>query len=111
IRDFHVTGVQTCALPILGEAPVILNEERTERSVTRLKNYYHNNGYFNATVESSTDTTEYKKATVRYEINTQRPFFIDSISYKVQSPELLKLYERTQRYSLIKSGEQYKDRK
>ncbi|WP_243389321.1 translocation and assembly module lipoprotein TamL [Avrilella dinanensis] len=105
-NSFLISGFSNI-LKSLGEAPVILNEERTERSVTRLKNYYHNNGYFNATVESSTDTTEYKKATVRYEINTQRPFFIDSISYKVQSPELLKLYERTQKYSLIKSGEQY----
>ncbi len=90
-----------------GEPPVILNNERTEKSVTRLKNHYHNIGYFNATVEAVVDTSTYKKADVSYTINTANPFFIDSISYKVHSPELLNLYERTKKYSLIKSGDQY----
>ena len=90
-----------------GEPPVILNNERTDKSVTRLKNHYHNIGYFNATVEATVDTSAYKKANVSYAINTASPFFIDSISYKVHSPELLNLYERTKKYSLIKSGDQY----
>lgn len=105
-NSFIVSGPSNL-LKSLGEAPVIYNEERTERSVTRLKNYYHNNGYFNATVNSSIDTTEYKKAHIRYEISPNNPFYIDSISYHVQSPELLDLYEKTKSYSLVKSGEQF----
>src|SRR5690606_22153581 len=45
--------------------------------------------------------------TVHYEIDTKSPFYIDSIDYEVKSPELLQLYERTQKYSRIRSGEQF----
>ena len=105
-NSFLVSGFSNI-LKNLGEAPVIWNEERTNKSVTRLKNYYHNNGYFNATVKSSVDTSVYKKATVRYEIDTKNPFYIDSVDYEVKSPELLQLYERTKKYSRFKSGDQF----
>src|SRR5690606_40254705 len=36
IRDFHVTGVQTCALPILHESVAVLMLEKHERLAQKL---------------------------------------------------------------------------
>lgn len=105
--SFLVSGFSN-TLKSFGEAPVLWDKERTEKSSIRLKNYYFNSGYFNTTVQTSIDTTSHpKKALVTYSVNTGQPYVYDSISAQVQSEALQPLYVETQKNSLLKSGHQY----
>lgn len=91
----------------LGEAPVILDESRTQKAVLRLKNHFFNQGYFNTKISYKIDSAEYKKAAVEYVINTGNPYYLDSIYAQVASEEFRNLYNKSIRASLLKSGEQY----
>src|SRR5690606_30530222 len=105
--SFLVSGFSN-TLKSFGEAPVLWDRERTEKSSIRLKNYYFNSGYFNTTVQTSIDTTSHpKKALLTYSVNTGQPYVYDSISAQVQSEALQPLYIETQKNSLLKSGNQY----
>ena len=91
-----------------GQAPVIYNNERTKKSVTRLKNYYFNKGYFNTVVTASVDTlSKNKKAEVTYQISTGKPYLLDSIASRIQSEALIDLYKKTENRSLLNKGDQY----
>ena len=104
--SFFVSGLSK-TLKDLGEAPVIFEHERTRRSVLRLKNHYFNQGYFNTEVTFQLDSIKPKKIKATYEINTGKPYFFDSISTSIHSPELAELYGRIRLPSLIKKGSQY----
>ena len=104
--SFFVSGLDR-TLKDLGEAPVIYDNERTKRSVTRLKNHYFNQGYFNTKVRFELDSIKPKKITASYQVQTGKPYFFDSISTTIQSPELKELYPKSRRPSLIKKGDQY----
>ena len=104
--SFLVSGSSEM-LKSLGEAPVILDTEKTKKSALRLKNHFFNQGYFNTKVAYSIDSTLHKKAIVKYDIQTGTPFFVDSLTYKIESADLLPLYEKSLEFSLIKKGHQY----
>lgn len=105
-KSFLVSGSSEM-LKNLGEAPVILDLEKTKKSALRLKNHFFNQGYFNTDVSYTIDSTSTKKATVEYTIHTDQPFFLDSLSHKINSPELQPLYEKSANVSLLKKGNQY----
>src|SRR5690606_31080304 len=84
--SFFVSGMAR-SLKDLGEAPVIYDEERTRKSVIRLKNHYFNQGYFNTKISSC------------------QPYVNHSIALVIQSPELNSLYNTTPRASIIKKGD------
>ncbi|MFD2822985.1 BamA/TamA family outer membrane protein [Lacinutrix iliipiscaria] len=90
-----------------GEAPVILNDARTEKSINRLESYYINNGWFNAKATAKTDTLDNKKAAVNYTVIKGKPYTIDSITTAIDTPVLDSLYETEKHKSFIKK-EQYK---
>lgn len=104
--SFFVSGLSR-TLKNLGESPVVFNNERTERSAARLKNHYFNQGYFNTKVQVELDTLKPKKITTSYQIQTGKPYFYDSISLAIQSPELAELHKRNRRPSLINKTDQY----
>src|SRR5690606_39669952 len=85
IRDFHVTGVQTCALPIY-----------------RLENL----GFFNAEVVSDTSITN-RKATVTYTATPHIIYRINSVTFEVDSSELGKDIKATEPETLLKPGSPY----
>ncbi|GAA3609492.1 BamA/TamA family outer membrane protein [Flavivirga amylovorans] len=91
-----------------GEAPVIVNEEKTKKSVKRLQDYYINNGWFDVETTYNTKKSEDKRASIKYHVETGHPFIIDTISEKVKSPVIDSLYQNIKRNALIKSNEQYK---
>src|SRR5690606_11658370 len=81
--------------------------ERTSKSVTKLRNHYFNQGYFNTKVLFELDSLQPKKVKSLYKITTGNPYAYDSISVVVRSPELDSLYKTNRRTSIIKKGEQY----
>ncbi len=104
--SFLVSGSSEM-LKDLGEAPVLFDGEKTKKSALRLKNHFFNQGYFKTKVQYEVDSTQHKKATVRYTIDTDRPYFLDSLSHKIYSEALQPLYEKSLESSLVKSGNQY----
>ncbi|MDX1316114.1 MAG: BamA/TamA family outer membrane protein [Xanthomarina gelatinilytica] len=95
-------------LKTTGEAPVIVNKEKIEKSEKQLEAYYFNNGWFNVDATSKTDTLENKKATVSYFVKTGKPYIIDSLTTKIASPVVDSIYKVSEKQSFIKKNEQYK---
>lgn len=90
-----------------GQAPVIIEDNKTKKTVRNLKAYYKNQGYFRVEVSSRKDTLGGKKGMIQYEIVTGNPTFLDTITTKIQSPVLDSLYNSQKELSFLKSGDQY----
>ena len=93
-----------------GQAPVIVNEERTEKSITNLKKYFYNNGWFNTEASYKVEEIDSLRANVDYFVETGAPYILDSITTKIATPIVDSLYQSTKENSLTKKGEQYKSR-
>ncbi|WP_142785377.1 translocation and assembly module lipoprotein TamL [Changchengzhania lutea] len=91
-----------------GEAPVIVSEEKTKRSVSRLNAYHINNGWFDVDTNYEINKKDNKRATITYKVETGVPFKIDSISERITSPVIDSLYGKIKKSSLIQSGDQYR---
>ncbi|MBC5863743.1 outer membrane protein assembly factor [Flavobacterium sp. K77] len=90
-----------------GEPPVILDKERADKSLIRLKYYYFNKGFFNVNASYSIDTLPSKKARLAYQIDTGKGYYLDTLSKTISTPKLDSLYNLTVNNSFIKSGNQY----
>jgi outer membrane protein assembly factor BamA len=91
-----------------GEPPVILDSTKTNKSIRRLNYYYFNNGFFNVNADYNVDTISAKRAKIKYEITTGKPYFLDSIRTKIATPVLDSIYQTIKSNSFVKSGNQYK---
>ena len=90
-----------------GEAPVILDTVSSRKSLTRLKSYYFNKGYFDVKTSFNTKKVGKKKSELKYSITTGNSYTIDSLGTKIMSPQLDSLYQANKNYSLLKKGNQY----
>lgn len=106
-ESFWYSGIHSF-LKSTGEAPVILDELKAKKSITKLKGYYFNEGYFNVDAKVAIDTISAKKASTTYTVTLGNPYILDSINRKISSPVLDSLYKRTENLSVIKTGQQYK---
>ncbi len=91
-----------------GEAPVIINDELTKKSVNRLKSWYFNNGWFNAETNYEIKPLENKKGEVDYFVTTHTPYIVDSIRKRIPSLVIDSLYDAYKHESIIRSGIQYR---
>jgi outer membrane protein assembly factor BamA len=91
-----------------GEPPVIIEKEKTDKSLLRLKYYYFNNGFFNVKAEDQIDTLSIKKVNIKYLITTGKGYIIDTIRTSISTAVLDSLYETIRSNSIIKSGKQYR---
>ena len=92
----------------IGEAPVIIDSAKTEKSLSRLKYYYFNNGFFNVEANYEHDSLSLKRGRIKYNITPHNAYILDSIKTTISSPALDSLYNMSKENSLIKSGTQYK---
>ncbi|MEZ4793829.1 MAG: hypothetical protein R2783_10305 [Gelidibacter sp.] len=91
-----------------GEAPVIVKEEKAEKSRKLLRQYYFSKGWFNTETSYTINKTDNQRATVDYFVKTGTPYVLDSITAKISTPSIDSLYSQNLKYgSLIKSGQQY----
>lgn len=92
-----------------GDAPVIIDPEKTEKSLERLEKYYYNKGWFNTKAKYALIPNEEKekRASLRFEVNRYTPYIVDSISERISSPVVDSLFKMTKSSSFIKSGVQY----
>jgi outer membrane protein assembly factor BamA len=91
-----------------GEAPVIFDKTKTDKSILRLKYYYFNQGYFNVKANYSLDSFAVKKIKVKYTVTTGNPYFIDSLKTSITTPALDSLYKTARSQSFVEIGKQYK---
>ncbi|HJS00806.1 MAG TPA: hypothetical protein VJ780_07735, partial [Flavobacterium sp.] len=106
-KSFLYSGINDF-LKQIGEAPVIIDSIKTEKSLSRLKYYYFNNGFFDVETSYKHDTISEKRGKIEYKITTNKAYFLDSIRTSISSVPLDSLYEDSKENSLIKSGNQYK---
>lgn len=102
-ESFVISGINNFLLKT-GEAPVLYDSLRTNKSLTRLKNYYFNKGYFDTKITTHLDTTGIKKVKNTYQVSTGDPYVIDSISTNITTKELEDLYKTTSSKSKIKEN-------
>ena len=91
-----------------GEPPVIIDKDRANKSLLRLKYYYFNNGFFNVDASYKIDTLSIKKDKIKYAITSGNAYFLDSLKTTILTPALDSLYETNKSNTFIKSGNQYK---
>lgn len=92
-----------------GEAPVIIDENKTERSKALFKRYYFINGWFDAEIDYTIDKKDNKRASINYHVKTGKPYIIDSISTKIATPAIDSIFNATKKESLIKKGNQFRE--
>ena len=92
-----------------GEPPVTIEERKTQKSLTLLKNYYRSKGFFNvkATAEMIPSEKKPKRAAMRYEVETGNPYVVDSIQTRISSPVIDSIYQKGRSESFIAAGKQY----
>ncbi|MAN58420.1 MAG: hypothetical protein CMC08_01140, partial [Flavobacteriaceae bacterium] len=92
-----------------GDAPVVITEAKTEKSVDRLRKYYFSYGWFNNSVDYQIQPNERKdkRAAVTYNVSLATPYKVDSIAERISSPVVDSLFQLSKKSSFINTGEQY----
>lgn len=106
-QSFFYSGIHSF-LKKTGEAPVIVDAARADKSLIRIKSHYFNNGYFNAKATYTVDTLSKKRARINYVITKGEVHKIDSLSTRIASPDLDSLYNKNKNLSALKSGDIFK---
>ena len=91
-----------------GEAPVLLDSLKINKTKLNLERYYFANGWFDRTVDFKVDTVGLKRAALSFEIETGTPYEIGEISQSIDSPVIDTLYNNLKSNSYIKTGQQFK---
>ena len=105
-KSFFVSGLPNF-MKETGEAPVIIDQKKIERSKERLSGFYYNNGFIRNEVTFIIDSIGKKKGKITYNVNTGKPYFIDSVFKFIETPIIDSLYALEEKKSFIKKGEQY----
>ena len=90
-----------------GEAPEIFDKQKTIKSIANLKQYFLNEGYFDAKISFKTDTIAPQKMSVTYKIQKGSITTIDSIAIIIDSPELQTIYNSNNHKTFLKVGQPY----
>ncbi|OEK07421.1 hypothetical protein A8C32_18485 [Flavivirga aquatica] len=91
-----------------GETPVILDEEKAKKSIKRLQDYHINNGWFDVKSTYSISKKDDKRAEIEYQVETGKPFIIDSITETIKSPVIDSIYQNIKKDALILTNQQYR---
>ncbi|WP_411893521.1 BamA/TamA family outer membrane protein [Winogradskyella sp. A2] len=100
-RDFNSWLKRT------GEAPVIYNQNKTEKTASNLNKYYAKRGWFNNTVDFEVNKDSNKRANVTYKVVKNEPYTLDSIKPFISSPAIDTLYSDFSKASYLKQGDQF----
>ena len=89
-----------------GEAPVLLDEDLTKRTASRIRGYYKSKGWLDAKVNYVIKIDSSKIAQIEYDVIKQQPYILDSITALISSPLIAEEYSKIKSESLLKKGEQ-----
>ena len=68
-----------------GEAPVIIDSAKTEKTRFRLEKYFFNKGWFNEEVTYKINRNDKKRGSIDYYVTTGEPYVLDSITKRIGS--------------------------
>ena len=105
-QSFWYSGIHDF-LRKTGEAPIILDTNSTEKSIKRLKSYYYTRGYFDVAAKYKIDSISPKKVNLNYNIVTGKPYFTDSINYKIISRPLDSIFALRINNSFLKTKKRF----
>ncbi|NAW51135.1 BamA/TamA family outer membrane protein [Elizabethkingia argentiflava] len=89
----------------LGQAPVIINQDATEKSAERIRKFFVYKGYWDTRVWGKNQlNTKRKKATALYKIEHKQPTLIKDYYYNIPEKPIRELYEKSFDKSFIKTG-------
>jgi len=91
-----------------GEAPVLLDSFKINKTKLNLERYYFANGWFDRAVSYKVDTVGLKRASLTFEIETGIPYTIGEVSERIDSPVIDTLYNNIKLDSYLKTSEQFK---
>ena len=91
----------------VGNAPVIIEDDKLKKSLDRIERYYASFGWFNTKARFVVDTLENKHASVKYIVERHKPYIIGSINKEISSPVVDSLYQLSKNDSFLKEGNQY----
>ena len=106
-KSFFYSGIHNF-LKKTGEAPVIVDASKTEKSLNRIQSYNINNGFFQSKSTFKIDSVGFKKSKITYTVNKGVATIIDTIKTKILTKVLDSLYQTTKNASLLKSGNVFK---
>ena len=92
---------------IIGEAPVLIDKEKAQKSAKEIQKTLFNNGYFNAVVNYEIDTIAPKRGKVIYHIDSKKPYIIDTLYYNIENDSIRMLILKNLKKSIIKKGLNY----
>lgn len=92
------------------DEPVILSNNKVNRTVDNLSAFYKTQGFFESKVVGKVNKYDDKKATVDYFITKGKPTLLDTIHLKIASPALDSIYKDSGITTLLKTGDQYNDK-
>lgn len=91
-----------------GEAPVIVDEEKTSKTTKALNKYFFSKGWFDVETSYSIDSIGDRRARVTYKVDAGLPYILDSITPRIATPSIDSVYQkRLKKESLLKTGVQY----
>lgn len=91
----------------VGEPPVLIDEEKIEKSKKRLNGFYKNIGYFDNQVKAEIDTIGKKRGKVTYSLIKNDPYIIDSIASIIESKVIDSMYHSIKDKSHLKLNKRY----
>ncbi len=104
-KSFYYQGFHNM-LKSIGEAPIIVNESKTKKTIARFISYYSKKGFFDVKANFKIDTLKNKKSIVNYNVETGKPYFLNKIDATIETPELDSIYKKNISNSFLKP-EQY----
>jgi len=90
----------------LGQQPIMLRDLKVNQNKLRLEQYFKNEGYFDSNVDVDTIINE-NQAKIKYNVNTNTRYLIDSITIDVKSRDIDSLIKDSQKLSLLKENEYF----
>tara|TARA_R110000850_G_scaffold201744_1_gene327841 strand:- start:313571 stop:316111 length:2541 start_codon:yes stop_codon:yes gene_type:complete len=91
----------------VGEAPIIIDETKIEKSKKRLNSYYNSIGYFDNEVKAEIDSIGKKRGKVTYTLVKNKPYLIDSISSIIETKIIDSMYQSIKNKSYLKLNKKY----
>ena len=90
-----------------GEPPALLKKTDIEVSKKRIIKYYKNLGYYDVTVGIDSQRIKENKIILKYKINPNQKYLIDSITAEIESQDLKTLYNGNIKDQIIIKGEPF----
>ena len=90
----------------LGQKPTKISDANVNENISRLKQFYNNEGYFDSKVSADTILND-NQAIIKYNVTTNTRYLIDTISINTNSRDIDSLLSSNKTKSILKQKENF----